>query len=64
MSKLKATFTKTDTGEFYAPVNKLARALAGERMLMGREEVRQIAKQGLARPYLWTDHGLRQSFRG
>lgn len=61
MSKLKATFTKTDTG--YLPVNKLAKRLSGGNILAS-EDVRAIAKSGQARPYLWTEHGLRQSFRG
>lgn len=58
----KATFNKA--GDSYAPVNKLAKSLAGNRTLLDADAVREIASDGLARPYVWTGSGLRQSFRG
>jgi hypothetical protein len=57
----KATFTKTDEG--YRPVNQLAK-LVSDGHTLDAHQVRLIAKDGLARPYIWTDAGLRQSFRG
>lgn len=58
----KATFTRSGLG--YAPVNKLAKSLCGSRSSLDASEAREIAKDKLARVYLWTDAGLRQSFRG
>lgn len=62
MTKRKATFTKTDNG-LYKPVNKLANLIT-EGDVVDAGVLKAIAGLSYAKPYIWTDHGLRQSFRG